>query len=151
MSVTPLHFGAASPLMRYIDFRAFVVTNILIDLEVVIAVVQENLSPYPLDVALHRGAHTLGGAIIIALLVMTCYRSMRAVYGALYGALSHILIDATYHADVAPFAFLSNNTHNPIHGVVPQVYIDCTLLLLCLPLAWQAYKWCRTKCLEKFC
>lgn len=151
MSITPLHFGLIYPVQNRIHIPTFIAVNVMIDLEVYAAVL---LSDVYQPASLHGVAHTIVGALILGLIAWTFVRTKPALYAALYGAISHILIDSMYHTDVWMFSFMPPDESwqfNPIYGLLPHWAIDLTLLLLLIPVGWQCFQWCRAKILHKLC
>lgn len=105
MPITPLHLAAGLPVRRHISMGAFIVINCVIDLEVVMNVMggMDSLG-YPL----HQGMHTLVGATFVAMLI-TPFKPDSVkwrpwIYGLLYGAWSHVLLDSLCHDDVEVFS-----------------------------------------------
>lgn len=124
MPVTPYHLGpgllikAAAP--RHVSFAAFVVANVVIDLESVVNLV---LGRHPVHVALH----TLPGALIVGVLsgaaVAAASRARRApaglgpaLAGGFLGGLGQTALDAVAHRDLLPLAPFSDT--NPLLHVV---------------------------------
>lgn len=114
MPITPLHLAAALPVKQAAKDKfslwAFIVVNVLIDLE--------PISVYLLDLekhglAMHGGAHTMIGALIITSIVALFCRCQDWLLGALYGGISHILMDATVHSEMRPFVPLTAD--NPLY------------------------------------
>lgn len=113
MPLTPLHLAAGLPLRHKISMKAFILVNILIDLEpgVIMLFGMDGLG-YPL----HQGVHTFGGvtlaacATVIPLFTNRKPELLAIVYGAFWGAYSHLLLDALVHHDVNPFGpFMQGN------------------------------------------
>ena len=109
MPITPLHLAAGFPAQSWLkekfSMKAFIATNILIDVEPA-AVMYLGLN-YPL----HGAIHSLIGATIVAALVGLLFsliwkglpkQVIAAWVGALFGAWSHIFLDALVHTDVQP-------------------------------------------------
>ena len=94
--------------------KAFVAINIAIDIEVVWALLFDTRQ-------LHLASHNILGALLLSFILWVVTRwSLPSI---LFGALSHVFIDALYHSDVAlgPFS---------MDGIVPSEAIDLTLLAL---------------------
>lgn len=130
MPLTPLHLAAGLPARRHISLKAFIVANVLIDLE------PASVMFFGMDrlgYALHQGVHTLGGVTLMAIITLfaglVCRGKWRPwLYGAFLGAYSHIFLDALVHNDVEPFApILSGNLlFLDIHA---EVSILCAIIL----------------------
>lgn len=104
MPLTPLHLAAGLPLRHWISLKAFILVNVLIDLEVaVVMFFGMNQQGYPL----HQWFHTFGGVTAIAVVTLTMgslSKNYKAwFYGTLWGAYSHLFLDALVHWDVEPF------------------------------------------------
>lgn len=131
MPLTPLHLAAGLPLRKRISLHAFILVNILIDLEplAILAFGMDRLG-YPL----HQGVHTFGGATLAACFTVTVlFTNRKAIllgrlYGAFWGAYSHILLDSLVHPDVTPFGpFMKGN---PLFlDAYHEVSITCALIL----------------------
>ena len=114
MPLTPFHLAAGLPVRRWISLKAFILVNLLIDIEpaVVLFFNMDSLG-YPI----HGWTHTLGGvttaaAVTLFLSSHWCFKKkiIPWIYGTVFGAYSHLLLDALVHSDVQPFApFLSGN------------------------------------------
>lgn len=120
MPFTAFHFGAGvlakSIAPRHLSFTAFAVSNVLIDVEPLVRM----LGALD-DTILHGPTHTFPGAVVIAALTLPAVRlwdhtaaalhltSLRppaaptwmVLTSALIGTLSHVLLDAQMHADMA--------------------------------------------------
>ena len=107
MPITPLHLAAGFPAQSWLNdkfsMKSFIATNILIDVE------PATVMYLGLDYPLHGTIHSLLGATIVGALVglffSLVWRESRkkisaAWVGALFGAWSHILLDALVHTDV---------------------------------------------------
>ena len=112
MPLTPLHLAAGLPARRHISLKAFILVNLLIDIEPgIIMFFNMDYQGY----AIHGWVHTLGGVSMIALTLLIFglpFAKPRTswLYGTLLGAYSHLLLDALVHSDVQPFApFWSGN------------------------------------------
>jgi hypothetical protein len=138
MSLTPLHIGAGYGLRKHMSYRAFIAANVLMDLPVVAAVMDEVLGDVsPPGSGIHD-LHTVGYAVAVALVIWLVMRTHAAIIGAAVGVASHLFIDAIYHADVMPVWGL--------YGLMQQEHLDLLLLgLFVLPIGWEAFKRCRTK------
>ena len=134
MPVTPFHFGpgalvsVASP--RYVSFLAFCAVNVLIDVESL----RNMVTHQP---RIHTFFHTYLGASIAAAVVVMLFIPARwlalrlpdnlllrwrvlsvapVAIGAVLGAWSHVLLDSIMHADITPFAPMSQA--NPLYRAV---------------------------------
>lgn len=136
MPITPLHLAAVLPVQRLakekLSFWAFVVVNILIDLEP-ITVYLLGLEKHGLS--MHGGMHTMIGALIIAGLVSLFRWRLNWFLGALYGSVSHILMDATVHSEMRPFVPLTAD--NPLYmGWMEPLSVVCLAVV-----AWYGIPW----------
>lgn len=113
MPITPLHFGLIPVLDKAtkgkMSHTAFVVTNIVIDLFVILNVIQNDLNEKHGSSqrwGLHDGPdHAILGALIIGLIVwLVCKRNMAWFLGCTIGGVSHVLLDSLVHLDVSPFS-----------------------------------------------
>jgi hypothetical protein len=103
MPVTPLHFGVALPVQAIVGKKrfglwAFGATQVLFDMEPIVRIV------FDLEGKLHETTHNpLFGLAYALCAVAMCWRKERyaAVVGAVYGVITHLWLDAIYHADVA--------------------------------------------------
>ena len=166
MPFTPFHMGVALIVKPVAQRRLSVITfglaQIGMDIEPLIGMLGDA------DV-LHGPTHTILGALFIAALValvapyicrpilrrlnqeaQACRlgwlsepepSSMVVWASALFGTLSHIVLDAFMHADMHPFAPFSDA--NPLLGMVPhdEVYYWCFILGLIGALTWLISKW----------
>jgi membrane-bound metal-dependent hydrolase YbcI (DUF457 family) len=119
MPVTPYHFGPGltikSVLLKRFSFKAFILANILTDIEPVYFLCTQQLP-------LHRFFHTYLGATLLAVFCMVVVRmvwtkSSRAAVaaGAFLGTYSHVFLDSFMHTDMQPF-FPWTRT-NPFLGI----------------------------------
>ena len=136
MPITPLHLAAALPVKRLAKGKfslwSFIVVNFLIDLEP-ITVYLLNLEKHGL--AMHGGMHTMIGALLITGLVSLFRWRLSWFLGALFGAVSHILMDATVHTDVAPCWPLVDG--NPLYmGWMEPLNLVCLVIV-----AWYGIPW----------
>jgi len=104
MPLTPLHLAAGLPLHRRISITAFILINVLIDVEpATVMFFQMDSLGYPL----HQWFHTLQGVTCLVGIVifpgLFTSKRKRWCYGALFGGYSHLLLDALVHWDVQPF------------------------------------------------
>jgi membrane-bound metal-dependent hydrolase YbcI (DUF457 family) len=147
MPFTPFHFGAHAcavlPFRRRLDIPAFVLSNVVIDIEPLLVML------FNLNYPLHGYAHTFLGGLIIGSLwgviaytlrgslgkVMNFLRLFYAptvtisiVSGAL-GACLHILFDAPIHPDIKPFYPMNSN---PLYGSIStaNMYFLCLLFFI---------------------
>lgn len=130
MPLTPLHLAAGLPFRNHISLKAFILVNILIDLEPGFIML---FGMDSLGYNLHQGVHTFGGTTLMAGITILCGNPFRKTlrpwaYGAFLGAYSHLLLDALVHHDVTPFGpFLGGN---PLFlGIYHEVSIVCALIL----------------------
>lgn len=137
MPLTPLHLAVGLPIRKFASIKAFILINILIDLEVV-AVMFFNMERQGYN--LHTAGHTFSGASYLAiftLLVGIPYRRgfMSWCYGTFLGAYSHLLLDGLVHWDVQPFfPFIVGN----------PIYLDAHLsvsILCALVLCYYLAQW----------
>lgn len=117
MPLTPLHLAVGLPARRYISLPAFIIVNILIDIEPGLIMF---FGMDSLGYSLHQGMHTFGGAtfaIAITLFLSSqwCFKKKIRpwIYGAVLGGYSHIFLDSLVHWDVEPFAPLLSG--NPLY------------------------------------
>jgi len=161
MPFTPFHFGLGYSTAglekrpRYFCFFAFVVTQVVIDIETL----RNMLTGAP---RLHTFFHTFLGSTIAALIsvgvsvvlilllrralsffpaaltkALDHYRLFPKVtpgalplgISALFGAWSHVFLDSIMHSDVEPFAPFA--TGNPMEGVISlgMLHLICTALI----------------------
>jgi len=148
MPFTPFHFGpsatVAIPLYKQIDVFAFVLANVVIDIEPLL-VMTSNLH-YPL----HGYAHTFIGAIAlgaiwgitawifrapIKMIMQNVFRfpfepsKTKMILSGSMGACFHILLDSPLYADIKPFYPI---TVNPLYGILGHsaIYTLCTLFFV---------------------
>lgn len=130
MPLTPLHLAAGLPARTHISLKAFVVVNILIDLEPVSVIF---FGMDRLGYALHQGVHTFGGVTLMAVVTLLAGLGCRGkwrpwLYGAFLGAYSHIFLDSLVHSDVEPFAPIMSG--NPLFlDIHAEVSILCAIVL----------------------
>lgn len=130
MPLTPFHLAVGLPVRKRISLKAFILVNVLIDLEPA-AVMFFGMDK--LGYALHQWVHTLGGVTLMALVAflsgVACRGKWRTwLSGAFLGAYSHLFLDALVHRDVAPFdPFRSGN---PLFlDIHLEVTIACGVIL----------------------
>lgn len=130
MPLTPLHLAAGLPARRHISLKAFIVVNVLIDLE------PASIMFFGMDrlgYALHQGVHTLGGVTLMAIVTLIAGLAGKGqwrpwLYGAFLGAFSHVILDALVHSDVQPFSPLLAG--NPLFfDLYAEVSILCAIVL----------------------
>lgn len=138
MPFTPFHFGPGLGLKgafgRRLSFAAFVVANVVIDIEPAFYLLSG-------DPPLHRQAHTWFGATLLALVLFAIWLPLRWLarrmwrsrswdwlhivrsaaggpvwLGLISGSLSHIALDSLMHADMQPLAPFAAG--NPWLGLV---------------------------------
>lgn len=141
MPITPLHLGPALLLKRAAGSRfslvAFIVAQVLLDLEPVLKI----LGLLPAQGGLHL-SHTwsTGAGVVLAAAAASAWgcrwvgrsrwvgrpnpTAWSSVLGAALGVLSHLVLDAVYHADVAAGLGLP-----VLSGVVSQGWLDAGLLV----------------------
>lgn len=147
MPFTPFHFGAHScvalTLQKKIDVPAFILANVVVDIEPLVVIL------FNLKYPLHGYAHTfLGGIIIGSLWGVIAYKLRRplsrvmrflklpyapslfiSMMSGAAGACLHILFDAPLYSDIRPFYPLSLN---PMYGLlpIPSMYLLCVVLFV---------------------
>ena len=164
---TPFHMGAAMivkpAVRRHFSVLVFGIAQVAMDIEPMIGMIRN------WDV-LHGPSHTTLGALLIAALVAwlslpLCnfilskfnqevahhnvawlqepYPITRAAAwtGALFGTLSHLVLDSLMHHDIHPLAPFSNA--NPLADLVSHdgVYQLCVVLGVVGTVAWAVGKW----------
>jgi len=154
MPYTPYHLGpsgfVAIVLRKWIDIPIFLLANIAIDIEVLLA-------PGWLP---HRYLHIhtfLGGAIAGAILALALYRLRhlfekamafiklpyktnlkKLIASGILGFWMHVIVDGLYHADVQPFWPYKKN---PLFMNVGRFTSKQTYKMLCLTLLLAAILW----------
>lgn len=137
MPITPLHLGLALPIAKRKDaVLAFIVPNVLLDLFVVHQVVIQTTVTNPAILEQYattlHASHSPEQALVIALISWAFFRTRWGLIGAMYGAFSHILVDALVHADV-----LLINGSNPMYmGWMTEVSIALGVLTLVCVVVW---------------
>jgi membrane-bound metal-dependent hydrolase YbcI (DUF457 family) len=109
--MTPLHFGVIAPINHFfpgkVSTGSFLLTNLWIDLGAISAWIWDH--PLP-GHGVGTNHDIMGAAIIFVIIGGLGYRSAAWGWGALLGAVSHILLDALVHSDMVPFdPFLKGN------------------------------------------
>lgn len=137
MPLTPFHLAVGLPARKFISMKAFIIVNILIDLEPGLILF---FGMDSLGYQLHQGMHTFGGAtlaVVVTLFLCIPFKvkALPYLYGAALGGYSHILLDALVHWDVQPFApFLHGN---PMFlDLDPSVTITCAIVLTYYLVKW---------------
>ena len=135
MPFTPFHMGfalvAKAAVSRYFSIPVFAFTQVIIDAEVLIGLALVG------DLSNHAVLHNFAAAVLVALLAVLLRRPViqpgarlwnhlarartgsflhmatrvslpATVVSALFGGVSHVLLDATTHSDMAPFAPLNH-------------------------------------------
>lgn len=148
MPFTPLHLGPGLAIKglipRHFSFSIFALANVVMDIEPLYRM-------WRIEMPLHGFSHTLTGMLLIAvgsamfgrkLLVTSwrlyeklggedeeqfCITSTQAWLGALLGAGSHLLLDAVMHADMRPFAPLTDANPLLMHDWVLPMHLACVL------------------------
>ena len=111
MPLTPLHLAVGLPARKHISLKAFILVNIIIDIEPgIIMFFNMDHQGY----AIHGWVHSIGGVTSMAVITLLglIFQGNRNAWlcGTLLGAYSHLLLDALVHSDVQPFApFVSGN------------------------------------------
>ncbi len=103
MPVTPLHLGVGLPIRalvgkKYFGIWSFFAVQVLYDLEPLTRMV------FDLDGTLHQTTHNPLFGSVYALVTILClwrWERVGAITGAVWGAISHLWLDALYHSDVA--------------------------------------------------
>ena len=136
MPITPLHLAAALPVKKLAKEKfslwAFIAVNVLIDLEP-ITVYLLDLEKHGL--AMHGGMHTMIGALLITGLVSLFRWRLSWFLGALFGSVSHILMDATVHFEMKPFVPLTAD--NPLYmGWMEPLSLVCLLVVIWYGVPW---------------
>ena len=169
MPFTPFHMGAAllvkPAAQKHLSLITFGVAQIAMDIEPFIGMLRNSE-------VLHGPTHTVLGAMVIgafvALLSPSICRPILRRYnqevktyklgwlsepleptrlaiwsGALFGTLSHIVLDSFMHGDIRPFAPFSDA--NPLFNVISHdgVYQLCVVLGAAGLMAWLLTKWLR--------
>lgn len=131
MPITPLHLAAALPIKQAAKDKfslwAFIAVNVIIDLEPITVHLLE-LEKHGL--AMHGGIHTMIGALIVAGVVSLFRWRLSWLLGALYGGVSHVLMDATVHSEMKPFVPLIAD--NPLY----MGWMEPLSLLCLIVVAW---------------
>lgn len=156
MPFTPFHFGpgllAKSLAPRWFSFTAFVLTQVVIDVETLVFLIRRE---WPV----HRAAHTfLFGSVIglaVGIIVFAAARALGrrtagvapvlgaeigllgALVGGLVGGASHALLDGFMHADILPLRPFGDA--NPLRGVVAvgALHAACVVCgIVAVPLLW---------------
>ena len=155
MPFTPFHMGfalvAKATVSRYFSIPVFALTQVIIDAEVLVGLA------FVGDLSNHAVLHNFAAAALVALLAVLLRRPViqpgarlwnhlaqartgsllhmapqvsltATVVSALFGGVSHVLLDATIHPDMAPFSPL--NHHNPFFGLLSTLQTILISLLL---------------------
>ena len=155
MPFTPFHMGfalvakAATP--RYFSIPVFAFTQVIIDAEVIVGLA------FIGDLSNHAVLHNFATAVLVTLLAVLLRRPIIqpgarlwnhlthartgsflhmatrvslpvTVVSALFGGISHVLLDATTHSNMTPFSPL--NHHNPFFGLLSSLQTILIGLLL---------------------
>ncbi|MCX5701970.1 MAG: hypothetical protein NTW64_03190 [Candidatus Omnitrophica bacterium] len=147
MPITPFHFGPAGTVAllarKYIDLPAFILVNVIIDIEPSIVIL------FGLGYPIHRHLHTfLIGSFIatfFAILLYFCkgytvkimkllnlpYEPvfLKILVSSILGAWLHVFFDAPLYSDIRPFF---PSFFNPLYGILSyfQLYLLCTLFFI---------------------
>jgi hypothetical protein len=167
MPFTPFHMGAALIVKPATDKKfsllTFAIAQVAMDVEPGIGMLMSSNT-------LHGASHTVGGAFLIACLVIAvskwiCIPILRrynrevihykqywllesesldrvgVVTGAFFGTFSHIVLDSLMHHDIHPLVPFSNA--NPLLGLVSHdnVYLLCAVLFAVGAALWLVAKW----------
>lgn len=164
MPFTPLHMGPGLAIKGlipdYFSFSVFALANVAMDMEPLYRM-------WRIEPPLHGFSHTLAGALLIAVgSALLGRRALAASWrlyeklgghdgepfritwtqawlGALLGTGSHLLLDAVMHADMRPFAPLTDANPLLMHEWVLPMHLACVLaamlgfVLLLLRTAWR--------------
>ena len=148
MPFTPYHFGPhaciAFPLSKHIDIPVFILANVIVDLEALVALIL--IMKFGLNIPTHWYSHSfLIGTLVGVIWAIVAYsmrnllsgvmKALRVKYqanfrkmlfSAILGVWLHILFDAPLYRDIKPF-FPSNA--NPLYGILSQstVYKICII------------------------
>ncbi len=124
MPLTPFHFGPGiliKPLAKKFSLTAFIVSQIIIDLEPLWNILRK--AP-----RLHGLFHTFLGALIPAFLTVMVVRNILKrvpvsvlLFSALIGVWSHVILDGIMHRDMTPFFPFSDA--NPFLGIIPLSFL----------------------------
>jgi len=130
MPLTPLHLAVGLPARSFASIKAFIVVNVLIDLEVAM-VMFFHMEHQGYN--LHSAGHTFSGASYLAIftiLVGIPYRKgfLSWIGGAFLGAYSHLFLDGLMHWDVQPFYPLIKGNPICLDADVP-VSLTCAVVL----------------------
>lgn len=143
MPVTPLHFGPAFLLKRaagrWFSLIAFTASQFLFDVEPGLKL----FGLIPEGAGLHVGHTWQIGAVVAAISVgvglmfarSNPHQLWAAVSGAIFGIVTHLLLDAIYHSDVATSALLPS-----MFGLISRGALDSALLLMAFIGALLLYK-----------
>lgn len=148
MPFTPFHFGPgaaiALPLNRHIDLFAFLLANVVVDVEPLIVMT------FSLSYPLHGYVHTFAGATLACLIsgcilfffkgfisefmrtfVIKDYDAAkkRMILSSVLGGWFHILLDSMIYTDIRPFYPFSLN---PFFGIMSSetLYRLCALAFI---------------------
>lgn len=157
MPLTPFHLGPGlffgTIFRKYLDFLAFLIGNVILDIEPLLVVVYEQFlkfSPYP-----HHGfLHTIIGALLMSFLATLILKEFQQIirkilskcltsdfkhfweqsfnfnkifFSVFSGILLHLILDSFTHRDVWPFWPFH---FNPLLELIsfPQNHINCLIL-----------------------
>ena len=165
MPVTPFHLGPALLLKavagRRFGLGAFTIVQVVIDAE---SVANLLLHRYPVHRFLHTILGALIVSAIVALaspwLLTRCHRSLRrwlerrgrdspwlrevfgpvgfaaSTAGAVFGGVSHVLLDAVMHPDVQPFAYWERGNPFLSQGGSAWLHLGCIATGMLGTLLW---------------
>ncbi len=148
MPFTPFHLGPGLLfgliLFRYLDFPAFLIANVVVDVEPFLVLV------FGLQYPLHCFFHSLLGASLVALVLAAALPRMSSYYepllsqsrlsqrlpkgrtllASLLGVYSHVLLDSLLYADIRPFFPFDANPFLRSQFITGAVYDFCVASFL---------------------
>lgn len=147
MPLTPLHLAAGLPARRWIDLRAFILINLLIDIEPA-GVLFFNMDK--LGYAVHGWSHTFEGmlALCVPPLFLSFFmkkNNIPWILGIYWGMFSHLFLDSLVHPDMKPFngtnpLFL--DAYHPVSGICAVILIYyLTVWVISLRIGEVAPRW----------
>jgi len=143
MPFTPYHLGPGLffglLLFRYLDFPAFLIANIVVDVEPFLVLA------FGLQYPLHGFFHSLIGASLVALVLAVALPRTSSYYepllsklrlsqrlsrgetflASLLGVYSHVLMDSLLYSDIRPFFPLDANPFLRGQSIAGAVYSFC--------------------------
>lgn len=128
MPLTPFHLAAGLPVRRWISLKAFILVNLLIDIEpaVVLFFNMDSLG-YPI----HGWTHTLEGVLFFCVPLVIAAFFMKKdntpwLVGTFWGAFSHLILDGLVHPDMHPFGGAGNPLYFDLYH---EVSLVCAAIL----------------------